>query len=56
MFIDWKARVIATRADVEIQPEEDLFATLARETGVYLVSSLKELLLGEYYLIDKKMR
>ena len=50
MFIDWKERVMATQADVDIEPEEELFASLARETAVCLVPSLKELSFGEYPL------
>ena len=47
MFIDWKQHVMATKADVDIEPEEELFASLARETDVCLVSSLEKLSLGE---------
>ena len=38
---------MATQADVDIEPEEELFASLARETGVCLVPSLEQLSLGE---------
>ena len=51
MFIDWKARAIATGADVEIEPEEELYASMVQEAGVTIphpqVPSLKELSLGE---------
>ena len=47
MFIDWKTRVITTQADVDMEVEEELFASLARETGVCLVPSLEKLSLGQ---------
>ena len=51
MFIDWKARAIATQADVDIEPEEELYASLVREAGFTLplpgISSLKELCLSK---------
>ena len=44
--------MIATGADVEIAPEEKLYASLVQEAGVTIphspVASLKELSLGEY--------
>ena len=46
---------MATQADVDIEPEEDLFASLARETAVCLVPSLKELSFGEYHLNLKEI-
>ena len=41
---------MATQADVDIEPEEELFSSLARETGVCLVQSLRDLSFGEYPL------
>ena len=37
----------AIQADVDIEPEEELFTSLARETEVCLVPPLKDILLGE---------
>ena len=34
MFIDWKARAIARQADVDIQPEEDLYKGLCSEAKI----------------------
>ena len=47
MFIDWKERVMATQADVDIEAEEELFTSLARESGVCLVPPLEQLSLSE---------
>ena len=47
MFVDWKARVIATQADVDMEREEELFTLLARETEVCLVPTPEQLSLGE---------
>ena len=44
LFVDWKARV--DPAEVDLEPEEELFTSLARETGVCLVSALKKLSLS----------
>ena len=59
MFIDWKAYVIATQADVDMQPEEDLYKALCSEARIdgptMSFVTLKELALRKYFKrINKK--
>ena len=55
MFIDWKARAIVTQADVDIEPEEELYASLIHEASFTLplpgIPSLKELCLGKLKMV-----
>ena len=55
MFIDWKAGAIATHADVDIEPEEEMYASLIHEAGFTLplpgISSLKELCLCKLKMV-----
>ena len=59
MFIDWKARAIATQADVDMQPEEDLYKALCSEAKIEVpamsLETLKGLALRKYFKqINKK--
>ena len=53
MFIDWKARAIARQADVDIQPEEELYKALCSEARIdgptMSLVTLKGLVIRKYF-------